>query len=131
MAGVVHGLTMRRESWVRHNVSIHGAVEAVVSKLEKSPVGADDLRTTIDVAPQYCIAIRFSGSECVKFFVGALKSAGRCKRVGISSMCIRNHHSQDWARRNCAGSARIDRNLDQFVRRMVIVWDEHKRGKWG
>lgn len=37
MAGVVHGLTMRRESWVRHNMSIHGAVEAVVSKLEKSP----------------------------------------------------------------------------------------------
>jgi len=37
MAGVVHGLTMRREIWVRHNVPIHGAVEAIVSKLEKSP----------------------------------------------------------------------------------------------
>ena len=36
VAGVVHGLTYRREIWVRHGVPMIGAVESVIAKMEKS-----------------------------------------------------------------------------------------------
>ncbi len=35
MAGVVYGLTMRREIWVRHSVPMQSGVEAIVGKLEQ------------------------------------------------------------------------------------------------
>ena len=44
VAGVVHGLTYRREIWTRHNVSTRGAIENAIVKEEKA-------RPTLLVAP--------------------------------------------------------------------------------
>jgi hypothetical protein len=38
MAGVVYGLTYRREIWVRHGVPIHGAIAKTVDELEHAKV---------------------------------------------------------------------------------------------